>query len=192
MQYLTSFALLPFKHANTTRRSSFHSRDLQVKSAFNRFFEIPLDTNKRFVQRPHLLSQLEEKFGFQKDATRGKERVALTGMGGARKTEIAVYFAELHRYEYEAIFWLDGSSNIQMMVNFQSIADTISSDKTIEPGLALSFCRKWFVNHHKWLLIVDNLDETSVIEMSRDTFLNAGEGGSQGRYTGCGNSQVVR
>jgi hypothetical protein len=55
-----------------------------------RYFEISIDTNKRFVERPQILHSLEYAMGLTGDVRRGKERVVLTGMGGSGKTELAI------------------------------------------------------------------------------------------------------
>jgi NB-ARC domain len=142
------------------------------------YFEIPFDTNKRFVERPQILNSLESAMGLTGDVRRGKERVVLTGMGGSGKTELAIRFAELHRDDFWAIFWLDASRMTQFTNGLNSIANTLSSDCSVELNMALNYCREWFTAERDWLLIVDNLDDDEMIKMFRTVFLKAGMDGS--------------
>ncbi|KAF5243687.1 hypothetical protein FANTH_8058 [Fusarium anthophilum] len=95
-------------------------------------YYIPFTKNSRFTGRITILSALEDKF-FGLDQS---PRMALVGLGGAGKTQIALRFAyqvKEKRSEY-LIFWVP-----------------ILSAETAEHGAC------------KWLFIVDNADEEELI-----------------------------
>jgi GTPase SAR1 family protein len=72
--------------------------------AKTRYFTILIDRNPRFVEPNDLSLFLDKYFGFGGSNRMGKERLALVGLSGSGKTELAVRFAEEHREDYDAIF----------------------------------------------------------------------------------------
>lgn len=78
-----------------------------------REFEVPLELehmrNRKFTGREHLLSQLHNSLK-QSIGEFNHRPVALHGIGGVGKTQIAVEYAYRHRAEYSAIIWIDATS----------------------------------------------------------------------------------
>jgi hypothetical protein len=180
LTYLVHILVLPsrLEVEMSLLRQSMENIFTNPRDMKKRYFEIPFDTNKRFVERPQILHSLEYAMGLTGDVRRGKERVVLTGMGSSGKTELAIRFAELHRDDFWAIFWLDASRKAQLTNGLNLIANTLSGDCSVELDMALSYCQQWFTGQKEWLLIVDNLDDDEMIEAFRTAFLKAGIDGS--------------
>ena len=142
-------------------------------------FKVPLDTNKRFVERHTLMAVLEKSFGFHRlSIPRGRERIVLAGMGGCGKTELALRFAEQHRHDFVAVFWLDASGIAQITSSLLVVAKTVVPNKDVDLGSALWNTKDWLSNNEHWLVVIDNLDDDEMIEFVRTQFLDASMEGS--------------
>ena len=141
-------------------------------------FKVPLDTNKRFVERHALMAVVEKSFGFDRAIPRGRERIVLAGMGGCGKTELALRFAEQHRHDFVAVFWLDASGIAQITSSLLVVAKTVVPNKDVDLGSALWSTKDWLSSNAHWLVIVDNLDDDEMIEFVRTQFLDASMEGS--------------
>ncbi|KAF1360965.1 TPR-like protein, partial [Lizonia empirigonia] len=98
--------------------------------------------------------------------------VAVYGLGGIGKTQLAVEFARKHHHRFSAVFWLDGSSKASLEQSFVDVAQRLPRDEltadgaarlseaAVEADVAVRECQRWLTmpsNRH-WLLIIDNVD----------------------------------
>ena len=105
------------------------------------------------------------------DRTRRKIFV-LHGLGGIRKTQLAIEFARTYRQKCSAVFWIDGSGKEKLKQSIANLANQISQHQLLEraklyaqrPHKELGWsCRRCaFVvfqpSNDQWLLIYDNVD----------------------------------
>src|SRR5947207_942297 len=130
------------------------------------YFMVPSwwQRNSHFVGRMNLLKQLRDKLCEDKPQE-FNHRVALFGMGGVGKTQVAIEYVVRYKHEYNAVFWITSGDLASLLLGFQEIAemtncaDTKSSD-------AASLARevlKWLNMQSSWLLVVDNVDDISVL-----------------------------
>jgi len=130
------------------------------------YFEIPLDTNKNYVERQKLDSQLESLLSTHTHEPSAARRVVLYGLGGSGKTEMAVRFAERHRNDYVAIFWINGMDEARISDSFWTISQVLGLDSgTGSPEAVLTRTRTWLSTHNEWLLIIDNLDDDTAMDV---------------------------
>ncbi|PUU74855.1 P-loop containing nucleoside triphosphate hydrolase protein [Tuber borchii] len=120
---------------------------------------IPYCRNDRFAGRKCLLEEVK-RFSEGK----GHNRVALHGLGGSGKTQIALEY--VHQRASESnwnIFWVQGSEVSKFSEGFRDIAQHVriplASAKKDENGFLLSV-RRWFEgpNSGSWILVIDNAD----------------------------------
>jgi hypothetical protein len=104
-------------------------------------------------------------------------RIVLHGLGGSGKTEVVVRFAENHREDYLAVFWVDGTNETRIDDGFQSISRALGLYDATMPQQSASGVQSWLINNEKWLLVVDNLDEDDAMNALQRKYLKAGMNG---------------
>ncbi|KAE8321654.1 hypothetical protein BDV39DRAFT_210507 [Aspergillus sergii] len=129
------------------------------------FFILPYSRNPGFVGRGPILESLGvclASFGLLHN------RIALYGLGGVGKSHIAIEFAYRFTTEHPeaSVFWVHASSIDRFKQGYCDILDACGvlpevdnrdSDRPMR-------VREWLEKqHHKWLLIIDNADEASLL-----------------------------
>jgi hypothetical protein len=128
---------------------------------------VPFGRNKQFVGRH---AQLEEVFakldleGSEDDC----QRVAIAGLGGIGKTQIALEAAfRIHEQcPSRSIFWISATSTTSFEKGFRDIGQAleipgINEDKADAKLLVKTFLSRESVG--KWLLIIDNADDIEML-----------------------------
>jgi hypothetical protein len=96
----------------------------------------------------------------------------LRGLGGIGKTQLAVEFARRHQTMFNAVFWLDGSSEDSLKQSIALSAGRIPEGQIPETSRMYSISRNGNVDstvgdvldwlskrdNNQWLLIFDNVD----------------------------------
>ncbi|PWW75751.1 TPR-like protein [Tuber magnatum] len=91
-------------------------------------------------------------------------RIALYGLGGSGKTQIALEYVHQRTIESDShVFWVQGSGLLKFSEGFRSVAQHVqiplASAETDEGGLLRSI-KSWLEgpNSGNWILVVDNAD----------------------------------
>ncbi|KAI3571440.1 hypothetical protein IWW34DRAFT_291926 [Fusarium oxysporum f. sp. albedinis] len=126
-------------------------------------YYIPFTKNSRFTGRTTILSALEDKF-FGPDQS---QKMALVGLGGVGKTQIALRFAyqiKEKRPEY-SIFWVPVLSAETAEHAYEDIAKKLGLQKSSEDEDVKDLVCQHLSSDKagKWLFIVDNADEEELI-----------------------------
>ena len=98
------------------------------------------------------------------------------------KTQLAIEYSRRHKNSYTSIFWLDGKTEESLLHSLLSIASRLPQEqipdfKPIatkgieETKKSVMTILKWFAEegNNDWLLIFDNIDETSYGAADDDT-----------------------
>ena len=121
---------------------------------------------KEFIQRPEEMRALEDAL-LPKPDSRQKVFV-LHGLGGIGKTQLSAEFARRFEHRFSSVFWLDGSSIVNLKRSIAACAKRIPvghiSDTSRTGGdvnTAAADVKDWLsqTNNTNWFVIVDNLDE---------------------------------
>lgn len=128
-------------------------------------FMVPYQQNLYFTGREVFLQTLKDKL-FVQHSGHHIHRVALYGMGGIGKTQVALGYAYAFRTSYERVYWVRAVNRSSLLLGYQNIAKEVhlpipassSPDDTAKRVLV------WLRQTTSWLLIIDNLDDISVIE----------------------------
>lgn len=118
-----------------------------------RFESIPLPHNPFFIGREALLGELHETLHLH-------QTVALSGLGGMGKTQIANHYTYLHRYEYQAILWAFADSKESLQSSLATIATVLGLPKKTKEAV-----KNWLTTHNDWLLILDKVNEVTPISL---------------------------
>ncbi|KAL4781230.1 violaceus kinesin [Aspergillus varians] len=123
-----------------------------------RHWMVPFRKNPGFVGREEEITKVEELFG----KLNGPFKVALCGLGGVGKTQIAIELAYRVRERNPtcSVFWIPCTSNASVEQAFMGIAQTIGLQE-VKPSDAKERVKAYLcqVSGQKWLLIFDNADD---------------------------------
>ncbi|KAK6346125.1 hypothetical protein TWF730_010456 [Orbilia blumenaviensis] len=146
------------------------------ENGINKYFEVPLGTNKNYVEREELSARLEAMFSSCQYERFERLRVAMCGLSGSGKTELAARFAEKHRKDYFAVFWVNAVNEFRLKIDFGKIAKSLGLDDDHLTNLA-SCAKRWLVDNSNWLLVIDNLNDDRIMDIVQETYLTAGMNG---------------
>lgn len=124
-----------------------------------------------FIGRKTELDQIHEVLR-PDDKAREQRRVALGGMGGVGKTQLAIAYAKTHPDEFESAFWLNATSENTLKDSFLSIAGLIfdvQGTGALDFEQALARVHQWLSakDNQRWLLIFDNHDDPKEFEIRK-------------------------
>lgn len=127
-------------------------------------WNIPYQRNPLFTGRDDNLKRLHERLSSSRKLS---HCLAITGLAGIGKTQLALEYAYTYRSYYKGIFWLRGDSSEVLMADFLSLPITTGllteltepSDIANGLGTTSNFIKKWLRQHTPGLLIIDSLDD---------------------------------
>ena len=122
---------------------------------------------EHFIGRDEEIEAICE--GLQHDGSR--KTVTVHGLGGMGKTQLALAYAQRHRDEYSAVFWVNSKSEDTLKQGYAAAARRIHGDhpslvhlKTVAEGSnldeAAEAVKRWLssAGNDRWLLVFDNYD----------------------------------
>jgi tetratricopeptide (TPR) repeat protein len=119
---------------------------------------VPFRRNLQFVGRQHEIKQLEELFS----TPDGPRELAITGLGGVGKTQVALELAYRMRDRDSecSIFWIPCTSHESVEQAYMSIAQAVGI-QDVKPTEAKEQVKNYLSqkNTGKWLLIFDSADD---------------------------------
>ncbi|KAH7124721.1 TPR domain protein [Dactylonectria macrodidyma] len=130
------------------------------------FSTVPFPPDPDFVDRPDILKWMHEK------CARPAARIALVGLGGIGKSQLAIQYAHQVRQRVPNtwVFWVHASTRGRFEEAYRSIADRLELPRRNDPDV--NICRlvsEWLrvEENGPWKMILDNADDVGVF------FLNA-------------------
>jgi tetratricopeptide (TPR) repeat protein len=127
---------------------------------------MPYEKNPHFTGRDDLFAILGNKL---RDTTSKKynHRVAIYGMGGVGKTQLAIEYVYRNQTKYHSIFWVSSADQAALLSGFQDIARATQcvsnlDSTSVNPTEVAKAVLSWLRTHQGWLLVLDNLDDIDV------------------------------
>lgn len=135
---------------------------------------LPFQRNSLFTDRQEIIEHLERAF-WGNPASIFSQPVALCGLGGIGKTQIALEYAHLHQRQYRQVFWAVATTRASLVSSFVALAKLLelperNQDNQDEIVLAV---KDWLQMNSEWLLI---LDDVANIKVARDFMPASGRG----------------
>ena len=133
-----------------------------------------------YTDRPDLSKELDEKLAWQ-PGTGNARTIALIGLGGTGKSQLALRFIERHEAEYDTILWIDVRDEETARSSFARCCRALglpverrrSLGLQAEPSFeeeplqdvphvqAVLDSLRARAEHEKWLAVIDNADDLS-------------------------------
>lgn len=129
-------------------------------------FHVRYERNPHFTGREDFLERLAQELSDEKPS-RHNHRVALYGLGGVGKTQIALEYAYRREAFYSYVFWISAIDQAQLLSGFGEIAKHIPSFQPTSDRSPLEIAKSvldWLKVTKSWLLVIDNLDDITIVE----------------------------
>ncbi|KAH7124618.1 hypothetical protein EDB81DRAFT_890057 [Dactylonectria macrodidyma] len=128
------------------------------------FSVLPYAQNRKFVGREHFFEELLSRFRMGESS---HARLALFGLGGVGKSQIALEYAYRFRAQHPnaSIFWIHAGNRNRIEQGFDSIAEEIGIPGNLYPSTSiLALVRSWLSKRLRapWLMVLDNADDSDV------------------------------
>ena len=126
-------------------------------------WNVPIQRNPYFTGREDVLEKLHNSLNSDKAAALVQ---VISGLGGIGKTQTAVEYAYRYGSEYEAVLWIEADSHDALISGFVGIAQLLSLPEkdAKDQNLVVTAAMRWLVENQGWLLILDNADDTALLE----------------------------
>ncbi|KAB5566910.1 P-loop containing nucleoside triphosphate hydrolase protein [Coniochaeta sp. 2T2.1] len=122
---------------------------------------IPFSRDPDFVERGDILDQIDKR------CTEPAARVALVGLGGVGKSQLAIEYA--HRIAAKQpdtwVFWVHAGTQARVEEGFRAIADTVKLPSRNQPKAnLLQLVYGWLCNERngRWVMVLDSADDRDV------------------------------
>ncbi|GCE21763.1 DUF7779 domain-containing protein [Dictyobacter kobayashii] len=124
---------------------------------------VPYQRNAFFTGRDALLTEIHERL--QKSGA-GSCLLAITGLGGIGKTQIAIEYAFRYRSDYQAVLWLNADLPETLLESCVELASYLNlPEKGAKDRQATVMAvQHWLKEHPHSLLILDNVDNPAAIQ----------------------------
>jgi tetratricopeptide (TPR) repeat protein len=138
-----------------------------------RLYSVPVTTVKTYTERQILSAAVTEGLRVRHEKASIPYALAIYGLGGTGKTQLALKYVEDRKDEYNPILWIDAKDKESVLLSYELCALElqlqISSKESHSTSLAYSptvqAVRRWLENRKgtddAWLVVVDNADDLS-------------------------------
>lgn len=113
---------------------------------------VPLGRNPNFVGREQLLSDVERSL----KTSRLLAVVALHGLGGVGKTQLALEYVYRHATSYGLVAWIRAETQETTAGDYSAIATHLGLPDTPDQRQKVESVRSWLERNDRWLLVFDN------------------------------------
>jgi len=128
-------------------------------------WSVPYPRNPYFTGREEILETLHAQLGVEQ-AVALTHSSALHGLGGVGKTQIALEYAYRHALEYSAVFWNAAEAEEQVVTSLVRVAEVLQLPEREEQDQqhVVAAVQRWLSTHSQWLLIVDNVEDLTLLD----------------------------
>ena len=137
----------------------------QVRPSIDsRMWTVPYPRNLFFLGREEVLARLRRQLQADQAMDLSQPQ-AISGLGGIGKTQVVLEYACHHAQDYQAVFWVRADSRDTLVAGFLEIARAMKLPEREERDQAIMVAavKGWLSQHADWLLILDNVDELTLL-----------------------------
>ncbi|KAH0552892.1 hypothetical protein GP486_006908, partial [Trichoglossum hirsutum] len=143
------------------KQGSTHLNDSLPRSPFI----IPFPRDSMFVGREDIMANINKSY--EQAALQSHIRLALVGLGGVGKSQIAIEYAYRVKDSapHTSIFWIHASNAARFEQGYREIANKVKIPGRDDPRAdMLQLVSEWLSDEKncQWLIILDNADDDSV------------------------------
>ncbi|MGN6202848.1 MAG: FxSxx-COOH system tetratricopeptide repeat protein [Solirubrobacterales bacterium] len=96
--------------------------------------------------------------------------VALYGLGGVGKTQMAARFAWRQRSRYDVVWWIRANEPLTRAADYSQLARALGLEAEESQAAEVEAVRTWLAGHKRWLLVFDDApDAAAVSELLPDS-----------------------
>ena len=146
---------------------------------------VPRSTVHTFSERLNLMSQVISKLCLSQEVRDLPRSIALWGIGGSGKSQLALRFIEMHKDKYTTILWIDAQTPEAAIRSYseafgklkldypQHIIDESRDDSDLYDQQGISTAHNWIIRTVNewldstpcnWLVVIDNADNLRWIQ----------------------------
>src|ERR1700737_2039542 len=122
--------------------------------------------NPYFMGRDELLIQLRDKLSESKPK-QYNHRIAIYGMGGVGKTQLAIEYVYRYKDQYSSIYWISAVDQAALLSGFQEVAiltGCVPPGADLKPTEVAHAVLSWLRHEEGWLLVMNNVDNMTVVD----------------------------
>ena len=139
----------------------------------HRLYSVPITTVKSYTERQKLSAAITKKLHMHHQKASVPHALAIHGLGGTGKTQLALKYVEDYKEKYNPILWIDAKDEESVLLSFERCANELqlSVNRTQTQGSSLpnsptvQAVRQWLHARKEtddaWLVIIDNADDVS-------------------------------
>lgn len=128
------------------------------------YWVVPFPRNPLFTGRETILERMQVQLTTLQTGVLAPA-LALSGLGGIGKTQIALEFAYRHALKFNAVLWLTVETTDTVMSSLQQIAEhlQLTASQSADQRLIVAEVKRWLSMHQGWLLIGDNVEDMDLL-----------------------------
>jgi tetratricopeptide (TPR) repeat protein len=125
-------------------------------------WNLPWPRNPAFTGRMGLLERLRSALT---EVSYGPAVVALTGMGGVGKSQLAAEYAYRWQTDYDRVWWVRAEQPATLLADYAALADQLGLPERRDPdqGVVVAAVRGWLERNRRWLLVLDNAEQAATV-----------------------------
>ncbi len=130
-------------------------------------WNIPFSRNSFFTGREDILAALSSALYTDRPVVISQPQ-AMSGFGGTGKTQLAIEYAYQHVHDYKAFLWVPATNAEVLFLGLAALANLLElpERREADQNKSVSAVERWLRSHHRWLLILDNVDDLNLLPSS--------------------------